>query len=108
MIPGGFEERARLRRLRLELWRAVWTQRHAYDEEERLRAQSRTVGQLVRSQAWKAANGRGDVVFEDAMQRQWDATDAAEALGFQGDPAWLEPPPQPVPAQAPARSSVSS
>lgn len=108
MTPGGFEERARLRRLRLELWRAVWTQRHAYDEEERLRAQSPTLGHLARSQAWRAANARGDVVFEDAMQRQWDATDAAEALGFAGRPEWLELPPQPAPSQAPARSSVSS
>lgn len=92
-VAGGFEEAALLRRVRIRLWRAVWVQRHAYDDWHRLLPPPKKrggVAQMIRDPRVREASYRGDRMFEDAVKAQEDAVDEAEALGFEGDRAWLE------------------
>jgi hypothetical protein len=92
VIAGGFEEAAVLRRLRERLWRAVWVQRHAYDEWKRLLPPPKKrggVAQMIRCPRIRQANDRGDRLFEEAVQDQEDLVDEAERLGFRGRKEWL-------------------
>ena len=71
---GFFEQRARERALREKLWRSVWIQAHAYDQDV-----CRGLGESERED-----------VFAAAVEQQTDLVRGeARALGFRGKAAWL-------------------